>query len=201
MNKSRYRAKLIRIQKLINIRISKASPTVSNEALCVITGLLPLNIKIEETGKCNEITKEKGIKYDKEMEVKNWIHPANQVKIIEGREESPHYIQTYTDGSQSDIGVGSGIAIYSQNNPTATLKYRLHGRCSNNQAEQMAILKVLEHIQYLKAGEKTTLVYTDSRITLQMLQNKKKHTRLIELIGTKVIELEKDEWKVAFSLD
>jgi ribonuclease HI len=50
--------------------------------------------------------------------------------------------------------VGSGIAIYSQNNLTATLKYRLHGRCSNNQAEQMAIVKALEHIQYLKAGGK-----------------------------------------------
>jgi hypothetical protein len=32
---------------LINIRIAKAYRTVSNEALCVITGLTPVNIKIE----------------------------------------------------------------------------------------------------------------------------------------------------------
>jgi hypothetical protein len=160
VNKFCYKAKLIGIQRLINIRIAKAYCTVSNEALCIITGLLPLNIKIEETGKYYEITKDKGIKYDREMEVKNWNHLANHIKIIEGHEESLHYIQAYTDGSKSDIGVGSGIAIYSENNLTATLKYRLHGRCSNNQAEQMAILKALEHIQYLKAGEKTVLVYT-----------------------------------------
>ena len=37
------------------------------------------------------------------------------------------------------------MAISSGNNLTVTLKYRLNGRCSNNQAEQMAILKSLEY--------------------------------------------------------
>jgi ribonuclease HI len=120
MNKSCYKAKLIRIQRLINIRKAKAYNTDSNEALCIITGLISFNIKIEETG--------------------------------------------------------------------------------NNQAEQMAILKALECIQSSKAEEKTVLVYTDSRLTLQMLQNQKKHTHLIEEIRTKVIELEQDEWKAEFSL-
>ena len=31
---------------LINIRIAKAYRTVSNEALCVITGLIPINKKL-----------------------------------------------------------------------------------------------------------------------------------------------------------
>jgi len=114
MNKSCYKAKLIRIRRLI-IRVAKAYRTVSNEALCVIAGLIPINIKIEETGKYYEITKEKGIQYDGEMEVKNWSHPAKHVKITEGHVDSPHYIQAYTDGSKSDIGVGSGIAIFSEN--------------------------------------------------------------------------------------
>jgi hypothetical protein len=42
-------------------------------------------------------------------------------------------------------------------------------------------------------------VYNDSRITLQLLQNQKKHTHLIEQIRTKVSELEQDKWKVEFS--
>jgi len=127
------------------------------------------------------------------MEVKNWIHPAKHVKITEGHEDSPHYIHAYTDGSKSDSGVGSGIAIFSDNNLTATLKYRLNGRCSNNQAEQMDIIKALEYIQYSKADEKTVLVYTDSRKTLQLLRNQKKHTHIIEQIRTKVIEMEQQE--------
>ena len=34
------------------------------------------------------------------------------------------------------------------------MKYRLHGRCTNNQEEQMAILKALEYIQYMELGGK-----------------------------------------------
>jgi len=89
--------------------------------------------------------------------VKNWSHPAKHVKIIERHKNSPHFIQVYTDGSMSDARVGSGIENFSENNLTATLKYRLHSRCTNNQARQMAILKALEHIQYSKTGEKTVL--------------------------------------------
>ena len=130
--------------------------------------------------------------------MKNWIHPAKHVKLIEGHENSPHYIHAYTDGSKNDSG-GSGIAIFSDNNLTATLKYRLNGHCSNNYVEQMAILKAFEYIQYLKADEKTVLVYTDSQITLQLLQNQKKHTHIIEQIRTKVIEMEEQEQLVEFS--
>jgi len=46
-----YKAKLIRVQRLINIRIAKAYRTVSNEALCVITGLIQIenrNLKLPQ---------------------------------------------------------------------------------------------------------------------------------------------------------
>ena len=64
------------------------------------------------------------------MEVKNWIHPAKYVKLFEEHEKSPRYIHAYTDGSKNDSGVGSGIAIFSDSNLRATLKYRLNERCS-----------------------------------------------------------------------
>ena len=37
----------------------------------------------------------------------------------------------------------------------------------------MAILKALEYIQNMESDEKVVLVHTDSKITLQLLQNKK----------------------------
>ena len=43
-----YKHKLTRVQRLINIRIAKAYHTVSNEAFCMITGLTPIDIKLEE---------------------------------------------------------------------------------------------------------------------------------------------------------
>jgi len=113
LNKHCYKVKLIRIQIqiLINITISKAYRAVSNVALCVMAGIKPIHIKTEEAGRYYEITKGKGIHYDREMEVKKWIHPAKHVKITEGHENSPHYIHAYTDGSTSDSGVGSGVAV------------------------------------------------------------------------------------------
>jgi len=44
-----YKAKIIRVKRLINIKIAKVCGTVSNEALSVITGLIPIHIKIEES--------------------------------------------------------------------------------------------------------------------------------------------------------
>jgi hypothetical protein len=43
---------------------------VSNEALCVITGLITINIKIDETVAYYEYVKGKGNLFDREMEVK-----------------------------------------------------------------------------------------------------------------------------------
>jgi len=47
LNSSCYRDKLVRIQRLINIKIVKAYRTVSNEAPCITSGLMPINIKID----------------------------------------------------------------------------------------------------------------------------------------------------------
>ncbi len=62
----------------------------------------------------------------------------------------------------------------------------------------MAILKALEYI-HLKEEEIRALVYTGSRITLQLLQNHKRHAHLIGQIRNKVMDMERNEWKVEFS--
>ena len=76
---------------------------------------------------------------------------------------SPHHIQAYTDGSKSEAGVRAGIAIYQDNNLTSTLNYRLSERGTNNQAEQIAILKALEHIQSMETGDKVVLIHTTAK--------------------------------------
>jgi len=63
----------------------------------------------------------------------------------------------------------------------------------------MAILKALECIQRLKEEEKTVIIFTDKRITLQLVQNQKRHTHLIDQIRNKVLDMERQEWKVNFS--
>ena len=184
---------------MINIRIAKAYRTVSNEALCIITGLIPINIKIEEAAKLYDLTKAEGTRYDRAMESRHWIHPSKHISIIEGQERTTHSLQVYTDGSKNEGGVGSGIAVFAGSNLITTQMYRLNGRCSNNQAEQLAILKALECIQNRQDVGKTIIVYTDSRITLQLLTNRKRHTYLIDKIRIKVVEMERNEWQIDFS--
>jgi len=47
--------------------------------LCVIKGIIPINIKIEETGKFYGIRNGIGTQYDKEMEMEKWNLPAKHV--------------------------------------------------------------------------------------------------------------------------
>jgi len=199
IKRSCYKAKIVRIQRLINIRIAKAYRTVSNEALCIITGLMPIHIKIEEAVKLQEPTKAEGTRYDRAMEIRHWIHPSKHITITEGQEKTTHTLQVYTDGSKGEDGVGSGIAVFAGPNLITTQMYRLNEHCTNNQAEQLAILKALECIQSRQEVGKTIIVYTDSKITLQLLTNHKRHTYLIDKIRIKVMEMERNEWKIEFS--
>jgi len=79
-----------------------------------------------------------------------------------------------------------------------TKKYKLGGCCSNNQAEQLAILKALENIKNMDTSHKRVQIYTDSQIALESLKNRKSYKHLIEKIRREVIELERHNWKIEF---
>jgi ribonuclease HI len=64
---------------------------------------------------------------------------------VAGNEDTP--IQVYTDGSKQEQGVGSGAVIFKGSELIAKMQYRLDNKCSNNQAEQLAILKALEKLE------------------------------------------------------
>jgi ribonuclease HI len=63
------------------------------------------------------------------------------------------------------------------------MKHKLHDRCSNNQAEQMAIVKALQAIETIKINSntpRTIKIFTDSRINLESLKNTKNRNYLIK---------------------
>ena len=106
------------------------------------------------------------------------------------------------DGSKSLGGVGSGIAIFENNQLSHQLTYRLADECSNNQKEQLAIVKALEKLQdfrHLQGQQRSAAVHTDSKITLDAITNPRKHQRLVEQIREGVRRLEKDNWSIHFS--
>jgi len=113
-----------------------------------------------------------------------------------------HTINTYTDGSETEQGVCSGIAIYVINKLPYQIKHKLNNRCSNNQAEQTAILKALHAFETIKLDNntpRTVKVFTDSKITTFSLKNAKNRKHLIEEIRRKTIDLEKENWRIEFT--
>jgi hypothetical protein len=100
---------------IYNIKMTKAYRTVSHEALCVLTGTMPIDLKIEQTARIYQLTKEndKGkTQFDKDMEVRDWQHPAEASISSTDEKEDKGSMHIYTDGSKTDKGVGSGIAIF-----------------------------------------------------------------------------------------
>ena len=67
----------------------------------------------------------------------------------------------------------------------------------------MAILRALEPIQNLQlaeGAEKTAVVNTDSKVTLDTLQKRNKHYILIENVRKEIERLEDLRWSVDFNL-
>ena len=75
----------------------------------------------------------------------------------------------------------------------------MHNDCSNNQAEQLAILKALEHLEQfndIENASKIAAIYTDSRITIESVNNHRTHTELIHKIRQQLIYLRNSHWTV-----
>ena len=138
------RLKYIMVQRLMNIRMAKSFRTASSEALCNVTVMTLIIIKTEEAVKQYNIRKRNGSQLqliDQEVELKNLPHPADVVKIMEDNGYKEQTIQVYRDGSKNKQGVGSGVAIFVGRELKEQLQFKLDKRFSNNQAEQLAILR------------------------------------------------------------
>ena len=86
INYAHNRRKYIKVQCLINIRMAKAYRTTSSEALCMMTGMTPIILKLEEVVKSYTINRGRGnctIELDHDVEFQYWPHLAEVVTIKE----------------------------------------------------------------------------------------------------------------------
>ena len=70
---------------------------------------------------------------------------------------------------------GAAGIVFLNGNLVHQLKFKPYVHCSNNQAEQFAILKFLQKLEKQQDGqynEERVAMYTDSKIALNLLQNK-----------------------------
>ena len=139
---------LQRVQKMINIKTAKAYRTISFEASCIMAGVPPIGIVIEEKARLYKIkhnTERSEYEYEVPLPVRDWPHRARRLFIKEISDPTPYSIDIYSDVSK----IGVGAALYVDKVLRRQCKYKLHNICSNNQAEEIAILKSLEEITSL----------------------------------------------------
>jgi hypothetical protein len=129
---------LQRVQRLINIKMAKAYRTISFEASCVMAGVPPTGLVIDEkasrymikhnpeydlplpvTEWLHPTQRRNGrvtMSDDREVELQKWPNPADEIKTTEDRGYEQRTILIYTDGSKNEHGVGSGVAIFVSRN-------------------------------------------------------------------------------------
>jgi len=177
---------LQRVQRMINIKIAKAYRTISFEAPCMMAGVPPIQLVKEEKASRHIIkhnpeyeaplpvtewlhpTQRRNgrvtLPADREVELENWPNPADEAKTTEAKGCEQRTILIYTIGRKNDQDVGSGVAIFIQQKLAAQLQFRLGTRCSNNQVEQLAIVKALEAVETIDIPENSPriAIFTDS---------------------------------------
>jgi len=163
--------------------------------------MTPIHTELRNQAKGYYIT-QRNAHIDDPKQYREWTHPAKAIVLKEKCEEREYTIEVYTDGSKSPSGVGAGIAVFKNKHLMFQLRYKLAERCSNNQAEQLAIAKALEKIQdfsHLQENQRTAAIHTDSKITLDAIANLRNHQNLVEQIRVEIRRLEKDNWTIHFT--
>jgi len=133
------------------------------------------------------------------LPAKEWAHPALRADIMETTNLTTYPTEIFTDGSKIGDKVRAGVAIYTDKRLVRKCKYRLQNHCSNNQAEQIAILKSLEQLRSLAdQTNRTVAIYADSKVTMDSMKNNAIHSVLIEEILNMVRNLTKQNWSICF---
>jgi hypothetical protein len=80
------RQKYVRVQRLINLKIGRAYRTTSSEALCNLTGMTPITLKLEEAltqYTFRDTQQQPAMNLDQDIEYRHWPHPAKAISIEE----------------------------------------------------------------------------------------------------------------------
>lgn len=208
INNSNIKKKLLSIQRLAALRITKGYRTSPTNATLVLARILPINIKILQIYCMDKI---RNIDWKKENNIQIAMDklkiPTDYEKIIKTIKENNtdfyrkqfkqhpaetfnvefqyfHKKQTgisiYTDGSKTNHGTGASLVAYNQHNQKVyQAYYKLQKHCTNNQAEIFAIYKSLQFIQQNNNMNKIFNIISDSKAALFSLNKQESYSSIV----------------------
>jgi hypothetical protein len=103
--------KYIRVQQIINLKMARTYRTTSSEVLCILTGMFPITLKLEETVTqytFRDMQQQQAMNLDQDVEYRHWPHLTKAISIEETQSHKEATISSYKAGSKYQEGVGSG---------------------------------------------------------------------------------------------
>ncbi|KAJ2947205.1 hypothetical protein O0L34_g16913 [Tuta absoluta] len=207
----------ISIQKHLNVvqrgfaqKICKAYRTVSLNAALTMSGLLPLDMRVRE---CAQLYRAKRGEHlsllgDGEVEKRTSYlkapHPAREPDVCFGMLEDtePHTLekhqiegpQIFTDGSKIEGKVGAALTLWRDGVEIDSKKFKLAPCCTVFQAEMFALYKATSLA--LKIENNIVNILSDSRSSLELLQNRDSHNPLGFQIRQNILKINEEGKKV-----
>lgn len=152
--------KLLSVQRISAIGTAAAYRTAATEALLVISGITPIDLKITEITNLRDITKNRA---NEQARVKAELGEEDQVENIEKEGGSDHpaedratrfaigepveeRVRIYTDGSRGTDAAGAAMVVYAGGREIWNEQYKLDNRCTAQQCELVAIRGALRYI-------------------------------------------------------
>lgn len=172
------------IQAQCLLLISRAYKKTSTAALCVLTGTLPLHLKLEKItiqGCILRLEKplqnynpkdyqQKHIPTDIPPYIEYFRWSEDQVSTIEPQ------VKIYTDGSKMEEGVAFAFCVYYEDNEIYKSQSKLRSYNSVFQAEQLAILEAIKWSE--KSDYNYIQINSDSLSSLQAIDDIDTHDPL-----------------------
>ncbi|XP_067145314.1 uncharacterized protein [Centruroides vittatus] len=171
--------KLISLQRTMLLRITRAYRTVSNDALHVLAGILPMDMEVRKKHDIYYLRTYNMIPayLTDQFEEVEQITPAMErlnirdIPVI----NTTKYVRTrkkriYTDGSRDSHGTGAAMVYYYINKKQYHQRWRLHKNCNNYQAELLAIHRAVKWITTAKSCD-TIYICSDSQSALAALED------------------------------
>ncbi|CAH2210239.1 jg22693, partial [Pararge aegeria aegeria] len=171
------------VQRGFAQKLTRAYRTVSLNSSLILSGLLPLDIRIREAAALYEAKKGVpradlgGREVERVVAHGKTPHPAEHMNLeficLTNQEQLDcHNLQSiriYTDGSKIDGKVGAALSLWNSEAETKTVKLKLSPYCTVYQAELLAICEATRII--LDRREGSFGIYSDSKSALETISN------------------------------
>lgn len=207
------RSLLDTIQRGYAQKICKAHRTVSLTSALIISGLLPLDIRVQEAASLYLAKKNLARDYiPPGRELEQWVHylerphPAKlrttEYELLEKLDSETvdsHHITgplIYTDGSKIEGKVGAALTWWENDKETANSTFRLDPACTVFQAELFALHKAVQ--QAHQSGHPVVNIMSDSRSSLELLGNPKLTHPLVKAVRETLEQLKAEERELRF---